>query len=771
MSKLQLNLKKFNIKKPKLSKSSLKSSLKSIVNRFKFKLNLRVLLSLVSKELSLFFSTPVGYIITIVFIVAFGVIVFSVAQFTQYGTSDLTQIFGYLAFLLAIAIPAITMGSISREKQSGTIEYILTQPIRESEYVVSKLISYSLISIFLILTTIPFSIYTSTLVPLDIGQLIMQYIGTIILSICLVGVGVSVSSIFKSEIPSFITSVVISAILILLGSQLLRLPVSLDSIVDKFSLISHYQSISRGVLELRDILYFIVFILLTFVISFYLIAREKYPSNSKIKTYLSNLTIFTVVLILFIGYFGQFIRYRIDFTSNDIYTLSDTTNNIINNAQDVINLDLYLSSNLPLELQSQVRDVENILSDYVSYSAGKVILNTYNPDLDSEAESKAESNGVSQIRFQVSSTDSSSVSVGYFGLVVNYKDQKEILDFSSEAVFNNVEYEVSKRILKLTKEEKENIYFLSNNVDTTRSGNYATFNSLLTELFNVSDLEINDDTTLPEDMDVLVIASPNGEFSDAIVNKIREYFNNGGSVMLLSNPITIVDLEQSPTENNGSLANLFEDYGVTINSNIVYDLESNNLVNVGYLFPVNYPLWIIPDNINQNSAVLREVSRLSLLWASELSIDESKGAVSLIKTTQGSNVFNFSELNLSFDQQWTYKSSDSSKSIAASIERDNGGKAIIVGDAKFLSENFELVNQPDNLNFGLSSIEWLSNAESVSSILSKNRVAEKIIFTDTESNLILIVSIGLPIALVVLIAGGRYYTRRKQSKLKYSVGS
>lgn len=778
MKKVEVNLKKLNIKQinfkrvKNFSFKSIKndsvSSFRSIFRRFKFNLSFSIISSLVKKELSLFFSTPVGYIITVVFIVAFAVLVFSVARFTEYGTNDLSQIFGYLAFILAIAIPAITMGSISKEKQSGTIEYILTQPVRESEFVISKLISYSLISMFLILTTLPFSIYVSTIVELDIGQVVLQYIGTIILSTCLVGVGVSISSIFKSEIPSFITSVVVSAILILLGSQLLRLPLSLDNIVDKFSLISHYQSISRGVLELRDVLYFIVFILLCFVISYYLITKEKYPINSRIKTYIRNLTIFITVLILFIGYFGQQIRYRVDFTSNNIYTLSDTTNNIINNAKDLITLELYLSTNLPLELQSQVRDIENILSDYVSYSGGKISLNVLNPDIDEDAKASADSNGVSQIRFQVSNTDSSSVSVGYFGLVIKYKDTKEVLDFSSEEVFNNIEYEVTKRILKLTKEDKENIYFLSNNVETTREGNYQTYNALLSELFNVSDLEINDDTVLPEDMDVLVIAGPNGTFSEAVTQKIKSYFENGGSIFLLSNPITIVDLEQSPTENSGSLAEIFKDYGVSINKDVVYDLESNNLINVGYLFPVNYPLWIVPDNINTESPILRDVTRLSILWGSDLTVDSNKSNVTeLIKTSDGSNVFDFNGINLAFDQQWQYKSSDSARTIAASIELDNKAKAVVVGDSKFLSDNFELVNQPDNLNFGLSTIEWLSNSDSVSSILSKNRAAKRIVFSGSESNIIQVVSIGTPLALLLLLGGVRYYNRRKDSKRKY----
>src|SRR5260221_1453988 len=253
--KMQLKLKKPNVKMPD--------------NR---------LWTLVMKELSNYFSSPVAYIVLILFVIVLAILLFGLAKYSQYGSADLTQMFSFVGLAFIIIVPALTMGAISREKQTGTIEYILTQPITELEFILAKFISYAVLVLVMLTLTLPITVLIASFSGLDLGQALMQYFGAFLLGLCFVSVGIAVSALFKSEIASFLTSLVISAFLIIIGTNIVSfLPSSINNLLERFSLLSHYQSMSRGVLDLRDLLYFVAFILVFISISYFLLIKDKFP--------------------------------------------------------------------------------------------------------------------------------------------------------------------------------------------------------------------------------------------------------------------------------------------------------------------------------------------------------------------------------------------------------------------------------------------------------------------------------------------------------------
>lgn len=762
----------------------IKSIFRKIRNR-KFKINydFSTLFTLTKREIRNSFLTPVSFLVFGLFIIIISIILFGVNQFLQYGRGELTELFTAVAFAFVIIVPALTMGTISKERQSGTIEFILTQPIGEFSFLISKFLANVFLLVILLLLTIPFSLVVGFLTPLDFGQVAMQYFGSFLLGASFISIGIAVSSIFKSEIASLLISIFISVLFIISGTQLLSfIPIGLQSIFEKISLLSHYQSLSRGVLDLRDLLYFIGFIFAFLSIAYYSIVSLKLPRRHRelMNTRLFLLT--SIIIAILIGILGQVIPGRLDLTQNQRFTLAAESRELISEIPENLKITFYASGNLPAEFQSITRAVTDILRDYVIFSNNKIEVETKDPQSSDEIKNEALGKGVQELIFAVDSSDSTQRVAGFAGISLEYKESSQVINLSSE-VSENLEFELSSKIKELIVEDKPDIGFVTNNVSNSMLSNYRIFNSELTRLYDVVDLQLTaENSTIPENIKAIIIAGPNGQFADEVVNSLKSYFANGGSIFLLTDTITLSQDSGLPKINSNSLANIFEEYGVVVDSNLVYDLRQNNLIDLGggtFVLPAEYPLWFIANQNADARDILKNVSNISILWGSSLSVDESKSEstklLRLFETTNDANVQNSDAINISLQQNFESKEDDSIRTVAVGIENSNGGRAVVVGDSEFITD--DLINELGarqqgldslNLSMALGSVEWLSKESQLSSLRARNRLPTRLIIEDTQRVMLVASGVIVPISVIALSGFFVQIKRRSESKKLYS---
>lgn len=762
--------------------------IKSIFRKFrnrKFKINydFSTLFTLTKREIRNSFLTPVSFLVFGLFIIIISIILFGVNQFLQYGRGELTELFTAVAFAFVIIIPALTMGTISKERQSGTIEFILTQPIGEFSFLISKFLANVFLLVILLLLTIPFSLVVGFLTPLDFGQVAMQYFGSFLLGASFVSIGIAVSSIFKSEIASLLISIFISVLFIISGTQLLSfIPIGFQSIFEKISVLSHYQSLSRGVLDLRDLLYFIGFIFAFLSVAYYSIVSLKLPRRHRelMNTRLFLLT--SIIIAILIGILGQVIPGRLDLTQNQRFTLAAESRELISEIPENLKITFYASGNLPAEFQSITRAVTDILRDYVIFSNNKIEVETKDPQSSDEIKSEALGKGVQELIFAVDSSDSTQRVAGFAGISLEYKESSQVINLSSE-VSENLEFELSSKIKELVVEDKPDIGFVTNNVANSMLSNYRIFNSELTRLYDVVDLQLTaENSTIPENIKAIIIAGPNGQFAEEVVNSLKSYFANGGSIFLLTDTITLSQDSGLPQINSNSLANIFEEYGVVVDSNLVYDLRQNNLIDLGggtFVLPAEYPLWFIANQNADARDILKNVSNISILWGSSLSVDESKSEstklLRLFETTNDANVQNSDAINISLQQNFESKEDDSIRTVAVGIENSNGGRAVVVGDSEFITD--DLINELGarqqgldslNLSMALGSVEWLSKESQLSSLRARNRLPTRLIIEDTQRVMLVASGVIVPISVIALSGFFVQIKRRSESKKLYS---
>lgn len=207
------------------------------------------------KELRFFFFSPIVYIFSAIFLVASGIYFFS--RFFIIAQNDMQDYFMVLPFILSLTIPPITMGLFSGEFSSGSYELVITQSVSILDIIMGKFLASLVFMLFALAPTILYPITLSFLGHLDLGPIIGGYVGSIFLIASMCAIGVFASSITKNQIVALIVSL---AIMVSLNIFLRFLGILFPSIVNIIEFISsdyHFSNIARGVLDLRDIVYFL----------------------------------------------------------------------------------------------------------------------------------------------------------------------------------------------------------------------------------------------------------------------------------------------------------------------------------------------------------------------------------------------------------------------------------------------------------------------------------------------------------------------------------
>jgi gliding motility-associated transport system permease protein len=206
------------------------------------------------RELRTYFNTPVAYIVVPVFCMITGYLFFT--QVFLERQADLRGLFNLMPLMFMFMIPAITMRLLADEKASGTLELLITMPVRDEEVVVGKfLAAMGLLAAALGLTAM-FAITVRALGPLDRGPAIGGYVGLLLMGGAYVAIGVMASSLTRNSIVSFIVAFAISFGLYLLGRLTQFLPSALQGVVSYLSIDGHFENIGRGVIDSRDVVYY-----------------------------------------------------------------------------------------------------------------------------------------------------------------------------------------------------------------------------------------------------------------------------------------------------------------------------------------------------------------------------------------------------------------------------------------------------------------------------------------------------------------------------------
>lgn len=218
---------------------------------------------IIKRELAGYFGSPVAYVFLVIFLVLCGFFTFYVSHFYEQGQADLRAFFEWHPWIFLFLVPAIGMRLWADERRTGTIELILTLPVTLPEVIVGKFIAAWLFIGLGLFLTFPLVLTVSYLGDPDLGAVFCAYVGSFLLAGAYLSVGSMTSSMTRNQVISFILSVIICLFLVLAGwPPVIEIlsgwsPQWLINVISGFSFMPHFQSMERGVLDLRDIIYYI----------------------------------------------------------------------------------------------------------------------------------------------------------------------------------------------------------------------------------------------------------------------------------------------------------------------------------------------------------------------------------------------------------------------------------------------------------------------------------------------------------------------------------
>jgi ABC-2 type transport system permease protein len=206
------------------------------------------------REIRTYFNSPVAYIVVPVFVIITGYLFFT--QLFLEKQADMRGFFNIMPLMFMFMIPAITMRLLADEKSSGTLELLITMPVRDWEVVVGKFLAAMALLCTAIGLTLVFALTVKSLGPIDRGPTIGGYLGLVLMGGAYVAIGVMASALTRNSIVSFIIAFAISFALYLLGRLTQFLPQALQKLVAYLSIDGHFENVGRGVIDTRDVIYY-----------------------------------------------------------------------------------------------------------------------------------------------------------------------------------------------------------------------------------------------------------------------------------------------------------------------------------------------------------------------------------------------------------------------------------------------------------------------------------------------------------------------------------
>ena len=210
---------------------------------------------IMKRELKSYFTSPVAYIVTALFLIIAGILFYS--SFFLYDRAELRRFFSSLPLLLSFFIPALTMRIFAEERRVGSIETLMTLPVTELDVVTGKYLASFISTLIMLAPTLFYILPTVIFGSPDFGPIVGGYLGAVFLCASFTAIGVFATSVTKNQIIAFFTGFIICIVLTLIDSFLVFLPSPIVSLLSYLSANGHFTSISRGILDTRDLFYFI----------------------------------------------------------------------------------------------------------------------------------------------------------------------------------------------------------------------------------------------------------------------------------------------------------------------------------------------------------------------------------------------------------------------------------------------------------------------------------------------------------------------------------
>lgn len=566
--------------------------------------------ALIRKELRAFFSTLMGYVVVCAFLLLTGIFLWVFPgewNVLDQGQSNLDALFIWTPWVFLFLVPAITMRSFSEEKASGTMELLLTKPISEAQVVLAKYLGALTVLILALVPTVLFLPVIGWLGQpqwnFDGGAICGSYLGLVLLGSAFTALGILASALATNPLVSFLLTVV-ALVFSFIGFTAVA---SFDWLGDwelpfiQLGMQSHYQSISRGLIDGKDVTYFLFIDFLFLWLARMAIVWKRSMGRTELIRWALGTAIACVVYFIALT-----IPFQFDFTSDKRFTMTPASEDLLENLEDEIFVTCYLSGDYPANWKRLERAVRHQLQDFASASNGNVryqFVDIYEIDdrqTIGQNEGKLVEQGLQFTRIAFQENGLQAFKTVWPAAILTYRGEREVVQFFKSDIpeptdvmiqgsINAIEYELTSGIRKLTRLEPPRIAIIEGHGELSE----AEMADLTMELdfdYNVMRVRIDGQLNILSELldgmnrrtnrfDLAIIAKPDSAFDPKDQVILDQFIMNGGRVLWLVDPMLVnrdslsVNQMTMAVSNELNISDQLYQYGVRLNRNLIVDAQ------------------------------------------------------------------------------------------------------------------------------------------------------------------------------------------------------
>jgi ABC-2 type transport system permease protein len=599
------------------------------------------------KELRQSFSNLTGYIAIIVFLLLNGLLlfVFPDTDILAGGYATLDKFFELAPWILLLLIPAITMRSLSEEFRMGTFEILQTIPLSRVQLVVGKYLAALLVVVIALAPTLLYFLTIQRLSGqggIDVGATIGSYIGLVFLCAVFTSIGVLCSSWTSNAVVAFIAAAFACFLLYSGFNAVSQLPVfaaGADFYIEMLGIDFHYRSISRGVVDSRDLIYFLSIIILFLRLTTRNLARKQAASGerratrkamsdetratsegpdksqahsselaahsskgSRLKSQ-SWLGLLGALLLLNLG--AARLHYRLDLTHEKRYTLSAPTKELLRHLDDDIQVDFFLQGDLKAGIRKLSKSTLELLQEFSEYSDGRIRVRVMDPLAGQDDTTKMQTldslqrMGI-QPKTQVAQSkkgDEQSQRIIIPGALLHYKDKVFPVDLlkgvqvsgqgqPEEQLYSNaetlLEYKFGSAIDKATRKQAPTVGYVVGNGEPVDYNVYNLIEGIRAN-YRFGIVKLDSMPVIPQEFNALVIVKPVKKFTDREKLALDQYVMHGGQIIWAVDILYAemdslrLDRETLAYDRGLELEDLFFKYGVRVQQDLVLSMQAASL--------------------------------------------------------------------------------------------------------------------------------------------------------------------------------------------------
>lgn len=607
-----------------------------------------------TKELKVYFSGVLGYLIIGIYLLINGLMLWvfnGPFNLLEGGYASLGNYFGLAPWVFLFLIPAVSMRVFSDELKSGMMELLVVRPISTTSLVFAKYLGTLSVVVLSILPTLIYlwsmSALGSPVGNLDWGAAMGSFIGLLLLGAAYTAVSVFASALTTNNVVAFVLGVAFNMGLYLGFEALADLYrfSGWELTVRQFGINEHYISLSRGVLDMRDLGYFLAVILTFLSLTLYLVGRTHLRSPLKLVVRFALASAGLVTL-------SYLSNYRLDLTEEGRYSLSEGTELLLDGVEEPLLVKVYLEGDFPAGFERLKLETRYMLEEWGARN-GNIFFEFINPntvDKAQEFKNQLATKGINAVQLQVSTNDGQSVLNVFPAAILSYREKEEVAILLEDVMvydpaeqvnisIQQLEFNLARALSALLVDEKPRVAMITGHGELTASQT-AGIGLELSEHYKVDRFSMKTYKALPsgepdiEDMvrrlnayDLAIIAKPTEAFSELDKYLLDQFAMGGGHLIWFIDGVHAEmdslsygpEFLAYPTYFDLNLTDLLFKYGVRVNTDLLQDVRCAGIndrrsINPWVYFPLLGPTSH-PSVLNLNAVKGEFVSSLDTVSA------------------------------------------------------------------------------------------------------------------------------------------------------------